>query len=197
RVHRLPCTPRRVPDPGAHHVVVVLAESRSGLATAQTLATGLGVRADEVLVLAGDAPVGPGGAAPADRRSVARVADLARHRERPVVVLVTVPLGPDPAAREAVRGTLEALAPDQVWAVVDAARRTVDARAWLEQVGPPDGVDAVALTGTDATAVPAEALDLEAPVVLVDGRPASAVAWVSMLAARLTRHDLERHLGVA
>ncbi len=197
RVHDLPCTPRRSPDRGAHHVVVVLAEGRSGLATAQALATGLGVRADEVLVLAGDAPPRPGGAAPADRRSAARVAELARHRERPVVVLVTVPLGPDPAAQEAVRGTLAALAPDQVWAVVDAARRAVDARAWLEQVGPPEGVDAVALTGTDATAVPAEALGLGAPVVLLDGRPASAVAWVSLLAARLTRLDLERHLAAS
>ena len=55
----------------------------------------------------------------------------------------------------------------------------------------------MALTGLDATAAPAEALDLGAPVALLDGRPASAVAWVSALAARLTQDDVERHLGVS
>ena len=52
----------------------------------------------------------------------------------------------------------------------------------------------VRVQGQRLRAEPAAALDLPAPVVLLDGRPAGPVAWVSMLAARLTQHDLEQHL---
>ena len=95
----------------------------------------------------------------------------------------------------AAAAVLASLDADQVWAVVDATRRTPDVEGWLRTVGPPAGVDAVALVGTGSTTAPAASLRLSAPVVLLDGRPATAVDWVVHLASHLVREDLEEHLG--
>lgn len=194
RLGERPATPRRTPDAGEHPVVVVLAESGSALPTARTLALRLGLRADEVVVLADDAPAA---ADDLDGEGRAHVVDLARQRRRPVVVLLAVPVGADAGQRAAARGLLASLGVDQLWAVVDATRRTADVEAWLRDVAPAGGVDAVSLVDTAATAAPAAGLDLSAPVVLLDGRPATPAAWVSMLAARLTEDDLGRHLGTS
>ncbi len=192
RLAARPATPRRAPDPGDHPLVVVIAESGGALPTTRTLAVGMGLPVDEVVVIADDAP-----AVEADLEGEGRahLVDLARQRSRPVVVHLAVPFGADAGRRAAARGLLTTLRVDQLWAVVDATRRTADVEAWLRDVAPAGGVDAVSLVDTAATAVPAAGLDLAAPVALLEGRPATPAAWVSLLAARLTEDDLARHLA--
>jgi hypothetical protein len=195
RLGERPATPRRAPHPGDHCVVVVLAEGACAVPTARTLALGLGLRAEEVVVLADGADGGSAGAAEPEGEGRAHVVDLARQRRRPLVVLLAVPSGADAGQRAAARALLTSLGVDQLWAVVDATRRTADVERWLSDVAPAGGVDAVSLVDLSATAAPGSGLDLQAPVVLLDGRPATPVAWVSMLAARLTEDDLAQHLG--
>ena len=165
---------------------------------------GLGLRADEVSVLAAGAgspwprsttaPARRGGV-PLDRAAAARAAHGGRRRTAPTVVLVPTSFAASPGERAAAAAVLASLDADQVWAVVDATRRTADVEGWLRAVGPPAGVDAVALVGTTSTTAPAASLRLSAPVVLLEGRPATAVDWVVHLAAHLVREDLEDHLG--
>jgi hypothetical protein len=104
--------------------------------------------------------------------------------------VLPAPVGAAPPVRAAVADTLDQVAPDEVWAVVDATRRLDDSAAWLTAVGGDRGVDALALVNTEVTSAPAAALALQAPVVLVGDRHATPQTWVSLLAARLAEQDL-------
>ena len=77
---------------------------------------------------------------------------------------------------------IAALQPDAVWAVVDATRKTADARADLDGLGP---IDALAVHSASSTASPATVWDLEIPVALLDGRSASPGVWAALLFDRL------------
>ena len=81
---------------------------------------------------------------------------------------------------------IAALQPDAVWAVVDATRKAEDSRSDLEGLGP---IDALALHSAARTASPATVWDLDIPVALLDGRPASAGVWAALLFDRLRAPD--------
>ncbi len=174
----------------AEPVVVVLADLEDALPVADQLATGMGLDADDVVVMGRRlrAP-GPQRCLPSRQELQDAVAE-ARAASRPLVVVLPAPVGAAPPVRAAVADTLDQLAPDEVWAVVDATRRLDDTAAWLTAVGGDRGVDALALVNTEVTSAPAAALALQAPVVLVGDRHATPEAWVSLLAARLTEQDL-------
>ena len=123
------------------------------------------------------------------RRAPAELRSLARAR------------GPGPAPERSSRSrsaptrrtartpprSCASLRADQVWAVVDARTKTVDAATWMAQVGGDVGVDAVAVRGLFDTAQPGTVLDLGVPVAWVDGVPATTVAWAAALGQALGR----------
>jgi len=69
--------------------------------------------------------------------------------------------------------------------VVDARTKTADATRWMADVGGSAGIDAVAVRGLFDTTQPGTVLDLGAPVVWVDGIPATTVAWAAALGQAL------------
>ncbi|MFB9324135.1 hypothetical protein [Cryptosporangium minutisporangium] len=78
--------------------------------------------------------------------------------------------------------TIAALAPTQVWACVDATRKNADTARFLDAL---DRVDALAVYGADATVEPGSVLHFGLPVVMLDGRPATARRWTTLLCERL------------
>ena len=79
--------------------------------------------------------------------------------------------------------TIAALAPTQVWACVDASRKNADTARFLDAL---ERVDALAVHGADETAEPGSVLHFGLPVVMLDGRPATARRWTTLLCERLT-----------
>jgi hypothetical protein len=111
--------------------------------------------------------------------------ELARWRQRAALAdhpgIVALAVGPEPADRATAAALLRVAGADQVWAVVDARTKTVDAATWMTQVGAELGIDAVAVRGLFDTAQPGTVLDLGVPVTWVDGVPATTVAWAAVL----------------
>ncbi|MFH5824882.1 hypothetical protein [Georgenia sp. AZ-5] len=69
---------------------------------------------------------------------------------------------------------LRALAPDQVWAVVDAGRKADDTAEWVAALQEVAAVDAVAVVGLDLTRTPGTVNDLGLPVGWIGDAPARA-----------------------
>jgi hypothetical protein len=172
--------PAPLPEgPGA--VIVVAGAREAAFALARQIAVDLGLGADALVV----ASIGyKGRAVPAERRITS--ADAAaeqrrswRRRPRPTVVAVDAPVG---RAGDWARGVIDALEPTMVWGAADAGRKPEDVFDWAERLG---GFDALGLTGVDATVSPAAVLQCGIPIGRIDGRPASAALWTSLLAPRL------------
>src|SRR5262249_23458448 len=71
-----------------------------------------------------------------------------------------------------------AVAPTAVWAAVDAGRKVEDLRAELAPLG---SVDALVGSGAARPSSGATVLDVEMPVALLDGRPATTGTWAGLL----------------
>jgi len=164
-------------------LVAVVGDVATVMTTARQMATRLGLEETDV-VLAGDLEAIPGFG-----RRVQTAAAARRFRDRASaddgVLVVAVGVGPEPA--DVARGAevLEALAPDQVWAVVDARSKPRDCVRWLADVGRGRRVDALAVANVFATEQPGTVLDLGVPVGWVDGLPATRVTWAAVLSRRL------------
>lgn len=164
-------------------LVAVVGDVATVMATARQMATRLGLEETDV-VLAGDLEAVPGFG-----RRVQTAAAARRFRDRASaddgVLVVAVGVGPEPA--DVARGAevLEALAPDQVWAVVDARSKPRDCVRWLADVGRGRRIDALAVANVFGTEQPGTVLDLGVPVGWVDGLPATRVTWAAVLSRRL------------
>ena len=73
------------------------------------------------------------------------------------------------------RGAVEAaaLAPDQVWAAVDAGRKAEDTAQWIAELREAVNVDAVAVLDPDGTSSPHTVAALGIPVGWIDGAAGS------------------------
>ncbi len=71
------------------------------------------------------------------------------------------------------------LAPDTMWTVVDATRKPADLRRVLASLGRPS--DALAIVNATETASPASVWELDVPIALIDGRPATRGVWATLL----------------
>jgi hypothetical protein len=170
--------------PAGHgDVLVVAGELPAALALAGEVAATLGLDPDKLLV-ATKATAGAGVPAarrisdPQDARQRARRMQVAAA---PHVVVLDAPVhGADTAWVRAVRA---ALAPTAVWAAVDATRKTSETTRHLRSLGP---VDALGVYGAGDCGDPASVLGLDAPVALLDGRPADPHAWAALLSQRLS-----------
>ncbi|MFI5953566.1 hypothetical protein [Cryptosporangium sp. NPDC051539] len=124
--------------------------------------------------------------------AIRRAAEL-HTSSGPRVVVVEAAAGPpigrrltavtDPTAPGSPRATIAALHPAQVWACVDASRKNADTARFLDSL---ERVDALAVYGADATVEPGSVLHFGLPVVMLDGRPATARRWTTLLCERLT-----------
>jgi hypothetical protein len=77
--------------------------------------------------------------------------------------------------------------PSAVWAVVEATRKPEDLEQWL---GGLPRADALVVQDTDLSADPAAVLARVAtPVALLDGVPATAHRWASVLCERLETRE--------
>lgn len=175
-VRRFPPAPVLRLDGG---VVAVVGEPAAALRTAMQMAYRAGTPPHDV-VLAGD--LGP---VPGHGRRVQTAAAAARLRGRAAEGATLVAVGVDASGGAAAAELLEALAPDQCWAVVDAARRVAESRRWLREVGARRPFDAVAVMGSFEAQAPGAVLNLGVPVGWVDGLPASPVVWAAVLSERL------------
>ena len=164
-------------------MIAVVGDSATVLATARQMATRLGLQETDI-VLAGDLEAIPGFG-----RRVQTAASARRFRDRATaddgVLVVAIGVGPEPADVDRGAEVLEALAPDQVWAVVDARSKPRDCVRWLADVGRGRRVDALAVASVFATEQPGTVLDLGVPVGWVDGLPATRVTWAAVLSRRL------------
>ncbi|WP_182112610.1 hypothetical protein [Actinotalea sp. JY-7876] len=180
-VRRFPPAPVLRLDGG---VVVVVGEPDAALRTAMQMAYRAGIDAPDV-VLAGEAASRPG-----EGRRVRTPDEAARVRAGADGGAVTlVALGVATAAdgrHDAGAQLLEALAPDQAWAVVDARRRVAETRRWLRNTGARRPLDAVAVMGGFEAQAPGAVLNLGLPVGWLDGLPASPVVWAAVLSERLS-----------
>jgi hypothetical protein len=114
------------------------------------------------------------------------VTQAARLRTATTVSLVTIELTPGLPGQPFgwAPQLLAALAPTAVWAVVDAGRKVEDLRAELAPLGL---IDALVVVGAARTATPGTVWDLEIPIAIVDGRPATPGAWAGLLFDALRR----------
>ena len=74
-------------------------------------------------------------------------------------------------------------------AVIDASRPLEENTRWIEAL---EKVDAIALDGALDNARPAEVLNLEVPVIRVDGIAVDRIGWAALLCAQLAAIDAQR-----
>lgn len=182
-------TPAAPAAGGAGSILVIVGEGRSAYAAARSLATGMGLRPDAVLLAAGTTL---GLAVPAERhlrsrRDAARAVPLLRARCAPVVVAVDAGVGR--LAAEAALDIVESLAADTTWMLADATRKIGTVRAAADALS--GLVDAVVLHHATQTTTPAEVLGLNLPVALVDEDLATPERWTRLLVDAVAREEGE------
>lgn len=101
------------------------------------------------------------------------------------VVVVALGAGADRRGVAEAAELLGALAPEHVWAVVDARHKPRDTRRWLAALAAARPIEALTVQGTFETTQPGTVLDLGVPVAWIDGVPATRVAWAAALSQRL------------
>jgi hypothetical protein len=178
-VEQLPIAP---PLPRTAGAVVVLVGAPEQLAAAAELVAAELHLASESIWLTGPVTSRPRViAGPTDA-----VTQAARLRTGTTPSLVTIELTPGLPGQPFgwAPQLLAALAPAAVWAVVDAGRKVEDLRAELAPLGL---IDALVVVGAARTATPGTVWDLEIPIALVDGRPATPGAWAGLLFDALRR----------
>ncbi|WP_149203342.1 hypothetical protein [Actinotalea subterranea] len=163
-------------------VLAVAGDPATVLRTATQMAGRVGVAPEDIVLAGAMEPVAGHG------RRLQTVPALARYRARvsaDVPAVVALGVGPERDDWDEAAMLLEALHPDQAWAVVDARRKAADLRRWLRGVGSRRAFDAVAATATFDAQAPGTVLNLGTPVGWVDGLPASPVVWAAVLSERL------------
>lgn len=178
----VPSAPPVPREPGT--VLVVVGPPEDAVRTADLLALRSGTGSPSTVVHAGDIEPTTGHGR---RLTTPQTAERWRARSGEVDELTVVALGVRPGRTREAAGAelLAALAPDQVWAAVDARSKVRDCVRWLGAVGSLRPIDALAVTGLFDTSEPGTVLGLGIPVAWIDGVPASRVAWAAALGEHL------------
>lgn len=177
---RVPAAPR--PQRNAGTAVVVIGDGPHALATAALLADRCGVPETGRAHVGAVPVVAPTGGA---GRRLGGTADVAAWRagidHAPFAGVLAVCDGGDPQERAVTLALLQAARPGQVWAAVDAHATTEDSLRRLADLGGSRRIDALAVCGAFDAARPGASLGLGVPVGLLDGVPATRVAWAAAL----------------
>ena len=180
---------RRVPTvlpaaaaPG--QIVVVAGPADSVYTAARDLAARLRLDPQDVFA------AGCGDAIPVERRMEPWNAGATAARYRtcgatPLIVAVAVD-GSGAEAAEWGRQVVRALVPDRVHVVVDAGRKSSDARRTIATL---PAVHSLFVTGADRTSSPASVWELGVPIEMLDGRPATQGGWAAVLIDALAGLD--------
>jgi hypothetical protein len=192
-IEQLPAAPRPPRRPG--EILALVGPLTEAMKIASILADELRIPQRAVWVVD---PTDRGGFDQVIRgpRDAARHADSMCLQETPSIVVVdTAPddtlIGDDVSWCAEI---LAAVAPQAVWALIDASRKTADVAAELERLG---RVDALAVYSVTKTSSPATVWDLDIPVALLDGRPASPGVWAALLFDVLGRPTSRAHVTVS
>lgn len=186
--NRLVSAFRELPKPsalptGQGSVIAVAGWRKAAIATAHDLAIRLGLDPADIVI----ASAHGNDLASARERTITSAQQATeqrrswRWRDHPTIVVVDAALGTKDVdwASSVMRG----LAPNTVWGVVDATRKSDDIADWGSRLG---GMDAFAVVGSNVTRTPASVLEIGVPVALVDGEPATADRWATLLTNKLT-----------
>lgn len=181
-VARVPEAPE--PPVGLGEMLVIVGPAAAAIRAAEAMRTRMHLRPENVWA-AGCAD----GAVPSDRvindawHAAGVAAQLRLEGQPAVIVVASGEDDDDVSCRENwAAGVVSALAPEQVWALVDATRKPSDTRAALRRIG---RTDALIVSGTSRTASPASVWALDTPTAMLDGRPATRVAWAVTLLDKL------------
>ncbi len=177
----VPTAPPVPRDPGT--VLVVVGPPEDAVRVADLLALRSGETGTTV-VHAGDVEPTSGHGR---RLTTTAAAERWRARAGDADEMTVVALGVRPGRSRETAGAdlLAALAPDQVWAAVDARSNVRDCVRWLGVIGSLRPIDALAVSGLFDTSEPGSVLGLGVPVAWIDGVPASRVAWAAALGEHL------------
>ena len=145
----------------AGSVVVVVGPRRDASAAALQVIELMGLDSSDLV---------EGECTTASRQRVTR-----RRTSRVSVVTVEAPLRSRELAQ--VAHWIESLKADYVVGTVSATAKRADVESWRRQL---PQIDALALSRMDETTSPGELLG-DLPVLLVEGRPASALQWVALI----------------
>lgn len=181
---RLPKAPVLPVEPGT---VVVVGPGAEALEAAGTVADMLRVSASRIRWAAPEA-LSPLATSALRIKSIEEAHGWAgqssKASSKTNIVAVNAPLSESTAAWTAQMVT--ALRPDVVLAVVDATRKPGDVDRWLNRV---PSVDGLLLHSVADSADPATFLLPSAPVLMIDGKKATAPAWASLLCERLAETE--------
>ena len=164
----------------AKSVMAVVGPARHAVSVARALAAEVGTPPEQVTIATQRKVWSRRTATISSPEEAAEQRRSWRWRPWPSVVAVEQPVRPFGAAWSA--SVLRALEPAFCWGAAEAAHKPEDLAAWSEALG---GLDALALVDLEGTTTPASALSCSVPVGRLDGAPATAEAWASLLCARL------------
>jgi hypothetical protein len=171
-------------DRGTNAIVAVVGDLSAARPVAEAIATRAGLAEDDVLVASptarDDVPswLRIDGAATATAR-----VDRWRRRERPIVVAVDLTPGRDGHVWAA--EVLAAMGADEVRLVARAWQVTDELAPKAAVLG---GVDGLELVDVEAAGEPESFLDLDIPVLGIDGRAATPELWAALMLER--RNDV-------
>lgn len=168
-----PAPPRRAGD-----VLVLVGDLTPSLQAAHAVATSLRLSPDTIRVAGQPAFLRGGYPEISGPGEAARVGAELHASANPSIVVVATDGGNGEPTDLWPQEMLHALHPTAVWAVVDATRKTDDARAQLAGL---DTVDALAVHSAQLSTSPATVWDLDLPIALVDGRTANTAVWSGLM----------------
>ncbi len=175
----LPALPQAPTGPG--DVLAVVGPGSEALVTARALAHVLGLDSDQVLWAT------PGELAcltpHANQVTSSDGARLRRQAGSSTATIVAIDAPLRSGRSTWVSQMLDVWAPTAVWGALDATRKPGDLSQWLRSL---PRLDAIAVSDTDASTDPAAVLTYApVPVALLDGVPATAHRWATLLCERL------------
>jgi hypothetical protein len=180
RVLQLALPPLPGPPRSPTSVVAVIGPRDQVIAAARAVAADIGAPSEQIAIATQrkvwrrlEHVLGSPEAAAEERRSW-------RWRDRPSVVAIEQPVRP--GGSQWASEMLRALEPALCWGVAEASHKPEDLAAWSQALG---GLDVLALVDLEGTTTPAAALAAAVPVGRLDGQPATAQLWASVLCARL------------
>ncbi|MBK5224910.1 MAG: hypothetical protein JJE52_18955 [Acidimicrobiia bacterium] len=166
-----------------HPIIAIVGDLSVARGVAASVAARMGLGPADVLVASPDAREGIPPWLRIDSAEAARTR-VARWRrgEQPVVLAIDLTPGREGHAWAA--EVLAALDADQIRLVARAWQVTEELAAKAAVLG---GIDGLELVEVEAAAEPEAFLELDLPVVGIDGRPATSELWAALLMER--RHD--------